>query len=141
MDERRLVELDREQCLQLLASAKVGRVVHTSRALPACTLVNYRLTGHAIVFRTAVGSALAAATADCVVAFEVDHVDEDAGIGWSVVVTGVASAVRDVSTLARLDQLGLASWAGSDRSHWVHITIAEVKGRRVVELPTKVGAT
>jgi hypothetical protein len=49
-----------------------------------------------------------------------------------VLVTGVATAVRDVSTLVRLDQLGLVAWAGADRQHWVRITVADVSGRRVV---------
>jgi nitroimidazol reductase NimA-like FMN-containing flavoprotein (pyridoxamine 5'-phosphate oxidase superfamily) len=131
MNEGRLVPLDRQECLQLLAAGKVGRVIHTERALPACTPVNYRLMGESIVFRTAAGSRLAAATSDAVVAFEVDDIDADAAMGWSVLVTGVATAVRDVSTLVRLDQLGLVTWAGEERSHWVRISLADVTGRRV----------
>jgi nitroimidazol reductase NimA-like FMN-containing flavoprotein (pyridoxamine 5'-phosphate oxidase superfamily) len=126
-----LVTLDRQECLRLLASAAVGRVVHTDRALPACTPVNFRLVGEAVVFRTASSSRLAAATADTVVAFEVDEIDPVGRTGWTVLVTGVASAVRDVSTLLRLDQLGLVAWAGEDRQHWVRIAVADISGRRV----------
>jgi nitroimidazol reductase NimA-like FMN-containing flavoprotein (pyridoxamine 5'-phosphate oxidase superfamily) len=136
MTHSTLVALDRTECLQLLAGATVGRVVHTDRALPACTPVNFRLVGEAVVFRTAASSRLAAATADAVVAFEVDDFDPAAGSGWTVLVTGVATAVRDVSTLVRLDQLGLVAWAGSDRCHWVRITVADVTGRRVVAPPS-----
>lgn len=132
-----LVTLDRQECLRLLALATVGRVVHTDRALPACTPVNFRLVGEAVVFRTAASSRLAAATADAVVAFEADDIDPARGSGWSVLVTGVATAVRDVSTLVRLDQLGLVAWAGGDREHWVRIAVADVSGRRVVA-PTHV---
>ena len=126
-----IVALDRQECLRRLAGSKVGRVVHTDRALPACTPVNFGLVGEAVVFRTSVGSRLAAATTDAVVAFEVDDIDPDTCAGWSVLVTGVATAVRDVSTLLRLEQLGLVPWAGGDRSHWVRIAIADVSGRRV----------
>ena len=131
-----LVTLDRTECLRLLAGAAVGRVVHTDRALPACTPVNFRLLGEAVVFRTAASSRLAAATADAVVAFEVDDIDPVTSTGWTVLVTGVATAVRDVSTLVRLDQLGLVPWAGADRQHWVRITVADVTGRRVVATTT-----
>jgi nitroimidazol reductase NimA-like FMN-containing flavoprotein (pyridoxamine 5'-phosphate oxidase superfamily) len=102
-----LVTPDRTESLRLLAGATVGRVVHTDRALPACTPVNFLLLGEAVVFRTAASSRLAAATADAVVAFEVDEIDPVTCTGWTVQVTGVATAVRDVSTLVRLDQLGL----------------------------------
>ncbi|MCW2680455.1 MAG: hypothetical protein JWM62_1856 [Frankiales bacterium] len=128
----RLIELDRDACLSLLAGGKVGRVVHTDRALPACTPVNYRLVGQAVVFRTSPTSRLAAATSDAVVAFEVDDIDPDTSTGWSVLATGVASAVRDVSVLVRLEQLGLVPWAGPDHPHWVHIAIADLTGRRVL---------
>jgi nitroimidazol reductase NimA-like FMN-containing flavoprotein (pyridoxamine 5'-phosphate oxidase superfamily) len=141
MNDRRLVVLDRKECLRLLATGKVGRVIHTERALPACTPVNYRLVGEAIVFRTAVGSRLAAATSDTVVAFEVDDFDADASTGWSVLVTGVAAAVRDVSALMRLDQLGLVPWAGDGRSHWVRISLSDVTGRRVSGSPAALAAT
>ena len=67
-----------------------------------------------------------------VVAFQADDIDQTRRAGWSVLVTGLASAVRDVSTLVRLEQLGLASWAGNDRSHWVRISLTEVTGRRRV---------
>jgi nitroimidazol reductase NimA-like FMN-containing flavoprotein (pyridoxamine 5'-phosphate oxidase superfamily) len=130
-----LVALDRQECLRLLGGATVGRVVHTDRALPACTPVNFRLVGEAVVFRTAASSRLAAATTDAVVAFEVDDIDPARGTGWSVLVTGVATAVRDVSTLVRLDQLGLVAWAGDDRQHWVRIAVADVSGRRVEAAP------
>ena len=132
MTNSTLVTLDRQECLRLLEGATVGRVVHTDRALPACTPVNFRLVGEAVVFRTAASSRLAAATADAVVAFEVDDFDAVSGTGWTVLVTGVATAVRDVSALVRLDQLGLVAWAGPDRSHWVRITVADISGRRVV---------
>ncbi len=125
-------ELDRQECLRLLSGARVGRVVHTDRALPACTPVAFRVVGREVVFRTAAGSRLAAATSDAVVAFEADEVDVDRGTGWSVLVTGVASAVRDVSTLVRLEQLGLVPWDSAESGGWVHLAIADVTGSRYV---------
>ena len=123
-------ELDRQECLRLLSGARVGRVVHTDRALPACTPVAFRVVGREVVFRTAAGSRLAAATSDAVVAFEADEVDVDRGTGWSVLVTGVASTVRDVSALVRLEQLGLVPWDADAATCWVHLAVADVTGHR-----------
>jgi nitroimidazol reductase NimA-like FMN-containing flavoprotein (pyridoxamine 5'-phosphate oxidase superfamily) len=119
------------ECLRLMASAKVGRVVYTEAALPAVTPVNFALDGTAVVFRTATGSRLARATEGAVVAFEVDRIDEDNQRGWSVVVTGVAEPVREASELLRLEELRLVNWAGGERSHYVRIVPAVVTGRRV----------
>jgi nitroimidazol reductase NimA-like FMN-containing flavoprotein (pyridoxamine 5'-phosphate oxidase superfamily) len=123
--------LSRTECLRLLASAKVGRVVYTEGALPAVTPVNFALDGTVVVFRTATGSRLARATQGAVVAFEVDRIDEDSQRGWSVVVTGVAEPVGGTSELLRVEQRGLVSWAGVERSHYVRIVPAVVTGRRV----------
>ena len=54
--------LSRTECLRLLASAKVGRVVYTDGALPAVTPVNFALDGTVVVFPTATGSRLARGT-------------------------------------------------------------------------------
>ena len=115
----------------MFATVPFGRVIHTDRALPTCTPVNFTVFGSSVVFRTAPHSRLAVSTNDVVVAFQADDIDPVARTGWSVLVTGMAGAVRDVPTLLRLEQLGLASWAEGDRSHWVRISMTEVAGRRL----------
>lgn len=132
--------LTREECLRLIAEAEFGRVVYTEGALPSCTPVNYALDGAAIVFRTTPHSRLARATADAVVAFEVDEVDPVRRTGWSVLVTGVSIAVRDIGEVVRLEQLGLAPWTGDDRTQWVRITPSIVTGRRLVGAPAAASA-
>jgi nitroimidazol reductase NimA-like FMN-containing flavoprotein (pyridoxamine 5'-phosphate oxidase superfamily) len=133
-----LQTLTREECLTLLGHMSFGRVVYTEGALPSCTPVNYALDGAAIAFRTAPGSRLARATADAVVAFEVDDVHPTTRSGWSVLVTGVSQAVREPSAILRLEQLGLAPWIGADdRSHWVRITPTIVSGRRLLATPLR----
>lgn len=140
--DTRLQTLTREECLSLLSHTRYGRVVYTEAALPSCTPVNYVLDGAAIVFRTVPGSRLARATADAVVAFEVDEVNPTTGSGWSVLVTGVSQAVRDDSALLRLEQLGLAPWIGAEgRGHWVRITPTIVSGRRLLATPLGEGTT
>ena len=79
-----LVELDEAECLRLLTKSEIGRVVFTDAALPAAQPVTYLLDGEEVVFRTAGGSKLAAATRGAVVAFQVDEIDPSTRIGWAV---------------------------------------------------------
>lgn len=87
--------LERDECLLLLATHRLGRVAVSLGALPTVLPVNFRLVGDRIVFRAAVDPRLEAAMRDAVVAFEVDEIDEIDHTGWSVVVTGIARAVSD----------------------------------------------
>ena len=78
-------ELERQECLRLLANAPVGRIVHTRHALPAVLPVNFGLDGDgAVLLRTSAASELARAVDGAVVAFEADEVDPLAHSGWSV---------------------------------------------------------
>lgn len=124
-----LTALTRAQCWRLLTGQRVGRVVYTQAAMPACAPVNFAVYGNSIVFRTTEGSGFAAATRNAVVAFEVDRIDEESRSGWSVLVTGLASPVEDVGVLLRLEQLNLVTWAVGGGSSWVRIVPAVVSGR------------
>ncbi|MGW7673106.1 pyridoxamine 5'-phosphate oxidase family protein, partial [Streptomyces sp. NPDC054775] len=89
-------ELDRQECLRLLAKVPVGRIVHTRQALPAVLPLNFSLDGDgAVLLRTSAASELVRAIDGSVVAFEADEVDAVAHSGWSVVVTGSAAVVTD----------------------------------------------
>src|SRR5437868_2616468 len=90
-----LVELDRDERLRLLATAAIGRVVFTDRALPAAQPVNYLLDGEEVVFRTGNGSKLAAATSRRVVEFGVDELDYLTQTGWTARGVGIAYEVVD----------------------------------------------
>lgn len=82
--------LDRDECLRLLASAGVGRIAISARAMPVILPVHYVLDGDDIVVRTHQGSTLDLATQGSVVAFEADYVGPGADLAWSVLVTGKA---------------------------------------------------
>jgi nitroimidazol reductase NimA-like FMN-containing flavoprotein (pyridoxamine 5'-phosphate oxidase superfamily) len=129
--QRVLEELSPAECLRLLATEEVGRVVYTDGALPAVRPVNYALDGHNIVFRVEKGSRLAEAIRDSVVAFEVDSLDRSGRIGWSVVATGVANLVNIGSELTRAISLGVAPWAPGNRAQFVRVTPGLLSGRRV----------
>jgi hypothetical protein len=82
--------LSAAECVELLVSVPVGRIGITVGALPVILPVNYSFIDGAIVFRTASGTKLASATANSVVAFEVDSFASDGHAGWSVLIQGTA---------------------------------------------------
>ncbi|HEU0086335.1 MAG TPA: pyridoxamine 5'-phosphate oxidase family protein [Pseudonocardiaceae bacterium] len=132
-----LAELDRAECLRLLGTAAVGRIVFTEGALPAIRPVNFLLDGDDVVFRTATGSALAAATRHAVVAFEVDEIDTVAHTGWSVVVLGQAYEIADIDRLVRLAGPDHAPWVPHRSAHTIAIPICHISGcRLVLQAPT-----
>ncbi len=125
-------ELSLDDCLSLLARSEVGRVGVNIEALPAVLPVNFVLVDDHIVFRTAPGTKLNAATAGSVVAFEVDGYDAASHEGWSVLVRGVAGEVTDPEELARMQALPLDAWAldgAADR--FVRVPPTVVTGRRI----------
>lgn len=131
MDDSGLQVLSKGECLELLSSADIGRIVFTDRALPAVQPVNFCLADGHIVIRTNVGSKLAAATRRAVVAFEVDEFDPATRTGWSVTAVGQARAVQDEVERARLAELPLQPWAPGDRNHYIVVQIAQLSGRRI----------
>ena len=126
-----LHRLSREECLQLLASRRVGRFayVESTRALDVVP-VNYasRPDG-TIVFRTGPGPKLSAADRRDVVAFQVDDIDEDGEAGWSVLVTGRARRLSETEADG-LHEL-VTPWASGPRRHGVLIEPSRIEGRRL----------
>lgn len=129
-----LVELSRAECLRLIATGSVGRVVFTDRALPAAHPVNYLLDGDEVVFRTGGGGKLAAATMRNIVAFQVDHIDPQAQAGWSVLGVGEAYEVTDPARLGALAPRMPRPWAASAvDGHTIAIPLRRLTGRLLGE--------
>jgi nitroimidazol reductase NimA-like FMN-containing flavoprotein (pyridoxamine 5'-phosphate oxidase superfamily) len=130
-DGSALHRLSRDECLTLLASVPVGRIVYTRRALPAVELVNFALDHGDIVIRTDRSGKLAAATRGAVVAFEADQLDLAGQSGWSVTAVGPSSEVTDPGELTRLRTIGLKPWAPGERDHFIRISPVMLNGRRL----------
>ena len=128
-----ITELDRAECERLLASHQVGRLAVLNDGKLHIVPVNYATPGGGvIVFRTDPGTILTEASLRDV-AFEVDEIDAEARLGWSVAVHGfgwdIADAIDPESV--RLRTLPLATWAPGDRQQWFKIIPAKVTGRRL----------
>lgn len=124
--------LGRQECLRLLATAPVGRVVYTRQALPAVLPVNFSLdTDSSVILCTSASSDLVRAVDGVVVAFEADEFHAETRSGWSVVVTGKAAVVTDPAERDRLARLGHTSWMPMFDGVYVRIEPEMVTGREL----------
>ncbi len=136
-DSTYLEDLPRSECLRLLMTAAVGRIVYTRQALPAVELVNFAIEGGDIVVRTSPGGKLSAAIRGAVVAFEADCLDSADKTGWSVTAVGRSREVADAADIDRLTRIGLTSWAAGDRDHFIRITPQILTGRALRTAPDR----
>ena len=123
--------LSRAECEELLAHARVGRVILTEAAMPTAVPVAYVLADGDVVFRGGARLALSKASSGTVVAFEIDAFDESSRTGWTVLATGLASFVVDFADVARLDARSIPSWVDSHHTRYVRLRVGLMSGRRV----------
>ena len=138
MPAERVIEvLDEAECLRLIGPGGIGRIAYSSRFGPAVLPVNYQLHDGAVVFRTALRSALdedlqtGIGAADYHVAFEIDELDQPGRQGWSVLIQGPAHRVESESERAAALEAGVENWAPGDRELFVRIVPSRITGRRI----------
>ena len=124
--------LGRGECLELLRTVTVGRIGFTESALPAIHPVNFTLEGDNVIIRTSGGGKLAAAVNGAVVAFEADDIDTATRTGWSVVVVGHASLIRDINQLVALAGPEGRPWVRGRTDHVIRIKTERITGRRII---------
>jgi uncharacterized protein len=123
-------------CFRLLDSVPLGRVGFVAGGEVVILPVNFLVDGQDVVFRTGAGSKLSAVEVGHYIGFEADFYDAAAKTGWSVVVNGLAEIVESDEEAARLDALGLSSWAGLAAGRvWVRIRPTSISGRRIPAAP------
>jgi nitroimidazol reductase NimA-like FMN-containing flavoprotein (pyridoxamine 5'-phosphate oxidase superfamily) len=133
---RELQQIDRPECLRLLAANRLGRVaVNVSGQAPMIRPINYLFDerSQSVVFRTAEGSKLHGLLAARKASFEIDGLDQQSRTGWSVVIRGVAEEIVDAAEVRRLRRTPLDTWAPGEKPHWIRIRAWIVSGRRIVE--------
>jgi uncharacterized protein len=131
-----LAELEREECLRLLAAADFGRLAVSPqdwRTPPVIRPVNYvfDVSSQSVVFRSARGSKFTALLLSGQAAFEIDGSEPETETGWSVIVQGHVEEITSDGEIARLEALGLRPWAPGEKPHWIRIRAAVVSGRRI----------
>jgi len=131
-DSSRLEILGPADCLRLLRSVPLGRLVYTYGGLPAIRLVNFVVDDDTLVFSTGQGDKLRAAERGDVVAFEADDADLERHVGWSVTAVGHLSVVTAEEAAQLRRTLPLHSWLPIDDPHLVRLGIESISGRRLV---------
>ncbi len=129
------IELDRSECLALLAATRFGRLAVTSpQGTPLIRPVNYVFDdrSQSVVFRSGVGTKFSALAASGKAAFEIDGIDETTRTGWSVIISGVTEEITSPTEIDRLRATGVEPWAPEGKHHWVRVRAYTVTGRRIV---------
>jgi transcriptional regulator with XRE-family HTH domain len=126
-----LEALDRAECVERIGPGGVGRVVFVADRGPVALPVNFRTLEHSVVFRTGLNGELNSALGRGPISFEVDHIDEALGEGWSVLVSGWGHAVVNADELRLVRSLGVTPWAGGERDIFVRIVPTTHTGRRI----------
>src|SRR5258708_12006697 len=65
------------------------------------------------------------------VGFDVDHLDDVLGEGWSVLLSGTARVITDPAELRRAIALGIEPWAGGERDVYIRLTPSQITARRL----------
>ncbi|GAA3811759.1 pyridoxamine 5'-phosphate oxidase family protein [Nocardioides panacisoli] len=120
--------IEREECISLLRTQKVGRIAFTDDSGPDTIPVNFALDGEDVLIATTGYSAMARAATGARVAFEVDEIDPFTESGWSVVIRGHA---HRESPFAPMDNPPYP-WAEGNRGYVIRIKPDAVTGRRLV---------
>lgn len=131
-DRSRLAVLGPGECLRMLRSVPLGRLVYTYGGLPAVRLVNFVLDDDTIVLSTGQGGKFRAAERGDVVAFEADEVDRERHVGWTVTAIGHLSVVTDDEADELRRTVPIHTWMPMDDPRLVRLGIESVQGRRLV---------
>lgn len=131
LDQHGLEILPRTECVQLLKTVPVGRVVTTMDDLPLALPVNFVVHGDNVVFRSAPGSKLYGAVRGRRVAFQADSYDSAGRSGWSVLIVGEARQITEEPELERVRDLPLHPWAPGPFPHYICVPMTRLSGRRI----------
>ncbi len=123
-------DLEPQECERLLRAGVVGRVALSTPDGPHIVPVNYSVYEDTIVVRTSSYSILGTYGRNAMLAFEVDHLDHERHVGWSVVARGRSWAEVDPGEVARIrDAWQPRPWAAGNRNLYLRIRWSTLSGR------------
>jgi len=137
VNARRVLErLDEDECMELLADERVGRLVFNNRYGLTALPVAYKIDGGSMVLgtwdpvfdedlRTGIEYA------DYQVAVEVDQIDPQAHEGWIVLARGAAHHLDAEAERAPFIDTGLMPWIEGIPAHFIRVRPTTIFGIRV----------
>jgi nitroimidazol reductase NimA-like FMN-containing flavoprotein (pyridoxamine 5'-phosphate oxidase superfamily) len=129
--------LDEAECMELLASGSLGRLVYTSRYGPTALPVTYRIDEGSIVLgtwdpvlfdedlRTGIEQA------EYQVAVEADQIDVEAREGWFALVRGAAHHLDTEAEQVSFIDAGLEPWVEGVPAHFIRVNPGSIWGNRI----------
>jgi nitroimidazol reductase NimA-like FMN-containing flavoprotein (pyridoxamine 5'-phosphate oxidase superfamily) len=127
LDEISLIGCDRH-----LRTETIGRVAVIVDGHPEIFPVNYAVDERGdIFFRTDPGSKLNAVATAPTIALEIDGIDEDNELGWSVLVVGPARWLGSPEQIAHARTLRFHPWAAGEKANVVRLAPTKITGRRI----------
>jgi hypothetical protein len=120
--------LDEATCSRLLATAHLGRLGFTDRAMPAIVPVTYAVQDDVVFIPARSDGSLLTAVRGSVVALQVDSYVDGLGPGWSVTVVGPARVIRRPETIAGIEALDLFPGGAAHPRGYVTVQLALVRG-------------
>ena len=125
----RLVELSRDECLELLGAMSVGRIAYTTDDGPRVLPVDYILESDGVIFRTVPDGELFRDALETTCAFEIDRFYQ---LGWSVLaVRGLHLLTEEEFGRLRFGKIP-EPWAAGPCSMFVRLPCVQLTGRRVI---------
>ena len=133
--ERVLDHLGEAECMELLATGGVGRLVFSSRYGPTALPVVYKIDGGSLVLGTwdpvfDVDLRTGIEHADYQVAVEADQIDLEAREGWIVLVRGAAHHLDTEAERAPFIDAGLDPWVEGIPEHFIRVNPTTTYGVR-----------
>jgi uncharacterized protein len=123
-------DLDPQECERLLRAGVVGRVALSTPDGPHIIPVNYSVFEDTIVTRTSSYSVLGTYGRNAMLAFEVDHIDHERHVGWSVVARGRGWAEVEPDAITRIREAWQPRpWASGNRNLYLRIRWETLTGR------------
>ena len=136
MTDPHRADLPTWECLDLVGASSVGRLCFLDGDTPIAYPVSFKLhrgdVSSSIVMRTGPASLVAKYTGPA--SFEVDEIDVDARMAWSVLMRGTVRRSHEPEDLPVPDP-----WIADGRQVWLLMEINTVSGRRFVARPTTDG--
>ncbi|HUC58609.1 MAG TPA: pyridoxamine 5'-phosphate oxidase family protein [Streptosporangiaceae bacterium] len=128
-------ELTKPQCLELMGSVQVGRLVFVHNARPAIRPVNHLVDGDLIVIRATTGAAITTEVSlghhGMLVAYEADAIDMTRKVGWSVIAVGTAELITEQGAADRYRSL-IEPWVDDPADEVIAISTETIHGYRIV---------
>ncbi len=114
--------LDASECRKLLRAGEIGRVAWQSGTDINILPVNYKVVDDHVVFHTSETGALASLLTPTRVGFQVDEIDLEATVGWTLLVRGTSGPAVGLDS---------SSWVPDGRRVGVAIAVEWLGGRVV----------